>query len=249
MQDQFDSDPDEEYYKDDEDHYLRNYNDGKEASETGEDPYYDLPPEIKQNETLIEEPLKLNPQELRGNWRAGYALDFYSVSFGRRTEIGALVERVKYYDDRTQIQPIATIVTKFIGEEFAVDGHSVPPHISAIIPIPPSKTDRPFQPVSEIAEKMGSLLNLPVYKDYLIKIKQTPRLQFLPSVEAKQAAIQGAFDVRSQDLQERCILLFDDVCDSGTTLTEATDVLYRQGCVSHVLVLTLTRTHQDSNDE
>ena len=56
MQDQFDSDPDEEYYKDDEDHYLRNYNDGAEASETGEDPYYDLPPEIRQNEALIEEP-------------------------------------------------------------------------------------------------------------------------------------------------------------------------------------------------
>ena len=56
MPDQFDSDPDEEYYKDDEDHYLRNYNDGAEASETGEDPYYDLPPEIRQNEALIEEP-------------------------------------------------------------------------------------------------------------------------------------------------------------------------------------------------
>ena len=56
MPDQFDPDPDEEYYKDDEDHYLRNYNDGAEASETGEDPYYDLPPEIRQNEALIEEP-------------------------------------------------------------------------------------------------------------------------------------------------------------------------------------------------
>ena len=193
-------------------------------------------------------PIELNPQEIRGNWRAGYALDFYSVSFGERTEIGALIEQVKYYDDRSQIQPITTIATQFIEEEFVVDGHSVLSHISAIIPIPPSKTDRPFQPVPEIAEKMGSLLNLPVYRDYLIKIKQTPRLQFLPSVEAKQAAIQEAFDVRSQDLQERCILLFDDVCDSGTTLTEATNVLYKQGRVSHVLVLALTRTYQDSNE-
>ena len=188
--------------------------------------------------------IEINPQEIRGNWRAGYALDFYSVSIGRRTEIGALIEKVKYYDDRNSIQPIATIATQFIEEEFVVDGHSVLPHISAIIPMPPSKTDRPFQPVSEIAEKMGSILNLPVYRDYLVKIKQTQQLQFLESVEAKQAKIQEAFDVRSQDLQERCILLFDDVCDSGTTLTEATNVLYRQGRVSHVLVLTLTQTFQ-----
>ena len=67
MKDQFDPDPDEEFYNTDEDHYLRNYNDGAEASETGEDLYYDLPPEIRQNEALIEEPLKLNPQEKGGN--------------------------------------------------------------------------------------------------------------------------------------------------------------------------------------
>ena len=51
MQDQFDPDPDEEFYNTDEDHYLRNYDDGEEASETGEapdvpeDPYYNLPAE------------------------------------------------------------------------------------------------------------------------------------------------------------------------------------------------------------
>ena len=183
------------------------------------------------------------PQEIHGNWRAGYALDFYSVSLGRRTEIGELVEQVKYYDDRSKIQPIAEIAAKFVEEEFAVDGHPVLPHISAIVPIPPSKTDRPFQPVPEIATIIGSLLNLRVYT--LIKVKQVPRLQFLPSVESKQEAIQGAFDVQSQNLKGRCVLLFDDVHDSGTTLTEATDVLYRRGCVSHVLVLTLTRTYKD----
>ena len=133
--------------------------------------------------------IESNPQEIRGNWRAGYALDFYSVpwsiSYGKRTEIGALVEQIKYDDDRSKIQPIAKIAAKFVEEEFAVDGHPVLPHISAIVPMMPSKTDRPFQPVPEIAKIIGSLLNLTVYTDYLIKVKQTPRLQFLPSVESK----------------------------------------------------------------
>ena len=196
------------------------------------------------------ENLKINPQEIHGNWRAGYALDFYRLFKPLKyTKIGNLVYQVKYLSDCSQIQPIAETAAKFIKEEFAVDGHLVLPYISAIIPIPPSDTNRAFQPVLEIAKKIGNLLHKPVCTDYLIKVNQTRRLQFLPSVESKQAEIQGAFDVRSQDFQGRCVLLFDDVYDSGTTLTEATDVLYKQGHVSRVLVLTLTRTYEDRNDE
>ena len=192
--------------------------------------------------------IELNPQELHGIWRAGYALDFYSVPYneatksGERTEIGGLVDRIKGDDDRSKIQPIAEIAAKFVEEEFVVDGHPVLPHISTIIPAPPSKP-RPLQPVPEIVARIGSLLDLSVRTDYLIKVKQTPRIRYLP-VARRQAAIQGAFDVQSQDLQGRCVLLFDDVYETGTTLTEATDVLHNQGHVSRVLVLTLTRTYQ-----
>ena len=89
--------------------------------------------------------INLNPQEIHGNWRAGYALDFHTVSSHllpdrtydtERTEIGELVFQVKY----------------------------------------------------------------------------------------------------------RCVLLFDDIYRSGETLTEITDVLHKQGNISHVLVLTLTQT-------
>ena len=109
--------------------------------------------------------------------------------------------------------------------------------------MPPSQK-RPFQPVPEIAKTIGSLLNLSVPTNYLIKLRQTRQIQHLPSVESKRAEIQGAFDVQPQDFQGRCVLLFDDVYASGTTLIEATDVLYRQGRVKHVLVLTLTRTYE-----
>ena len=47
-------------------------------------------------------------------------------------------------------------------------------YLNAIIPIR-FQIQRPFQPVPEIAEKIGALLNLPVYTDYLIKVKQTQR--------------------------------------------------------------------------
>lgn len=246
MQDQFDPDPDEEYYKDDEDHYLWNYNDGIEASETGEDPYYDLPPEIRQNERLIEEPpppMRLNPQELHGDWGAGYALDFYGLFQPfTYTQIGNLVYQVKYKQDRDAIQPLAEIAAKFVKEDFAVNGDPVLPGISAIIPIPPSNTTRSFQPVCEIAAKVGKTLNLSVPTNYLIKVRETQRMFRMP-IERRRENIRGAFAVRSQDLKGRCALLFDDVYQTGTTLTEATNVLRRQGGVWRVLVLTLTRTY------
>ena len=192
-----------------------------------------------------------NPREIHGNWRAGWTLDVHTLlsrplPTGRydteRTEFGELVFQLKYRDDRTKIQPIAEVAAKFVEEKFAVDGHLVLPYIAAVIPIPPSDTNRAFQPITEVAQEIGKLLSVPVRTDYLTKTKQTIPLKNLSDIESKREQLRGAFAVQSQDLKNRCVLLVDDLYDSGITLTEATKVLYEQGGVQHVLVLTLTRT-------
>ena len=194
--------------------------------------------------------INLNPQEIHGNWRAGYALDFHTVSSRllpdgtyetERTEIGELVYQAKYRHNRSKIQPIAEIAAQFIREEFTVNGDLVHRYLNAIIPIPFSDTNRPFQPVPEIAAEIGNLLNRPVFTNYLIRERPTRLVRDLRH-EERQAEIQGAFIVRSQDLKGRWVLLFDDLYDSGATLTEVTNVLYEQGRVRHVFVLTLTQT-------
>ena len=193
----------------------------------------------------------INPQEIHGNWRAGWALDIHTLSSRplpgggydtERTEFGELVFQLKYRYDRTKIQPIAEITAKFVEEKFAVDGYLVLPYLAAVIPIPPSDINRDFQPVTEVAQEIGKLLNVPVRTDYLMKVKRTEPLKNLPDVANKREQLRGAFAVRSQDLKNRCVLLVDDLYDSGATLTEVTKVLYEQGGVQHVLVLTLTRT-------
>jgi predicted amidophosphoribosyltransferase len=194
--------------------------------------------------------INLNPQEIHGNWQAGYALDFHTVSSRllpdgtydtERTEIGELVYQAKYRHDRSKIQPIAEIAAQFIREEFTVNGDLVHRYFNAIIPIPFSDTNRPFQPVPEIAAEIGNLLNRPVFTNYLIRERPTRLIRDLRH-EERQAEIQGAFIVQSQDLRGRWVLLFDDLYDSGATLTEVTNVLYEQGRVRPVLVLTLTQT-------
>lgn len=167
-------------------------------------------------------------------WFKGYDTD--------RTEMGEAVYQVKYQNDRSKIEPIARVAAKYVREQFSVDGHLILPYLKAIIPIPPSDTDRVFQPVREIAHEIGKLLNLPVRTDFLTKTRQTIQHKSLTDIQSKRKNIQGVFVVHTQEYRNRCVLLFDDLYDSGTTLTEATKALYNQGEVRHVLVLTLTQT-------
>ena len=194
----------------------------------------------------------INPQKIHGKWRAGWALDLHTPSSRekydpKRTELGELVYQLKYRHDKTKIQPIAEVAAKFVKEQFAVDGYPILPYLKAVLPIPPSDKNRDFQPVTEVAKEIGRLLGVRVPTDYLTKVKQTMPLKNRPDVASKREQLRGAFVVRSQDLKNQCVLLVDDLYDSGTTLTEVTKVLYEQGGVRHVLVLALTRTRTGGN--
>lgn len=187
--------------------------------------------------------IKINPRKIHGNWCVGYALDFHTARNTNQThtKIGAWVHLVKK-SDRNSIQPLAEVAAKFVKEKFVDNDHIVRP--SLIIPVLPSKPrSGNFQPVFEIAKEIGKILNLPYKEDYLKKRKTRPIKDL--TIADKQEELRGAFAVQnSQHLQGKVILLVDDVYDSGETLKEVTNVLYRQGGVSHVLVLTLTRTRR-----
>ncbi len=202
--------------------------------------------------------MNINSQHINGNWRAGRALDIHSISSRPlvggydtdRTEMGELVYQVKYQNDRSKIEPIAREAAKYVREQFSVDGHLILPYLKVIIPIPPSDPNRVFQPVTEIAHEIGKLLNLPVRTDYLTKTRQTIQHKSLTDVQRKRKNIQGAFVVhQTQEYRDCRVMLFDDLYDSGSTLTEVTKVLYDQGGVKSVFVLTLTRTRSRKYEE
>ena len=197
--------------------------------------------------------IQINPREIHGNWRAGYALDLHTTSSRllpdgnfdtKYTDIGKMVYQVKHKrpPDRSKIQPLAEIAARFVKEEFTVNGYFILSYLDAVIPIPPSDKNRPFQPVIEIAKKIGQILDIPVISDYFIKVKETIPLKNLEAEEDRRGQLHGAFKVRATSAKYRCVLLFDDVYRSGETLTEITDVLHKQSNISRVLVLTLTQT-------
>lgn len=187
----------------------------------------------------------MNPSRIRGNWRAGWSLDQHTISSTinpdgtfstTRTEIGEKLYQLKYCNNVSELDSLATIAADFIKNLLVFN------YLAAIIPIPPSNLDRPYQPVFLLTEKIGELTNLQAPTDYLVKTKSTQPLKEITEEESRKEQLAEAFEVSDNRYRGKYILLFDDLYRSGETLSAASPVLMEQGGVSRVFTLTLTRT-------
>ncbi len=192
---------------------------------------------------------KIHPIKLEGIWEAGFALDVHTVrsqfigydELGRarfqteRSVIGDLLYRLKYQSDIAVIPEMMEIITS-VSDFNTID---------LIVPVPPSNTERKFQPVIEVAKAIGSRIGKPVHAGVVQKIKRTAQLKNVDDVEERKEILKGAFRISSNGTSicsGKTILLFDDLYQSGATLSAVTSVLYDQGKAGSVKVLTLTKT-------
>ena len=187
---------------------------------------------------------------LNGAWRQGYALDLHTTrstligtdEYGHtrfdthRPPIAEDLFQLKYRRDKSRIDKIANQATDFLKK------HNAQWHLDLIIPVPPSDTNRPFQPVEELAKVIGRILNLPVSSGILRKIKSTSALKSIEEPNQRREILSGAFDANPGALDGKNVLLFDDLYRSGETLAAATDVLLNKGKTNNVYVLTITKT-------
>ena len=167
--------------------------------------------------------MQINEQKLTGNWRAGWALDLHTVwselltvvtkddpesriyisrdFLTKYTEIGELLYLLKYRSDRSKIEPIAETAANFLKARLVF------PYLKAIIFALPSKLNRPFQPVQELAIKIGQKVNLPVPLDYLIKVKETNILKGVEDTQSRKEQLEGVFKVRDNRFAGKYVLL------------------------------------------
>jgi len=189
--------------------------------------------------------MKIHEQRLRGNWKAGWALDLHTISSKLRpdgtfdtvyTDVGEAMNQLKYHSDKTKIALLADVASKFMQTRL------VTPYLDAIIPVPPSDLTRDMQPVLLLAKEIGKRLRLPVVEGVLVKTRSTAALKDIEDPKARKKELHGVFKVKDKSLAGKKVLLFDDLYRSGATLTEITDVLYNTGKVQNVYVLTITKT-------
>ena len=174
---------------------------------------------------------------LYGNWKGGWALDQHMSKFPNRTEIGEMLYQLKYNKDKSKIEPLANKAFEFMKTRL------VTKWLFCIVPVPPSDNSRVFQPVIEIAKLLGKKMNIPINYDCLLKVKTTEFMKDnnISAIE-KEKKLEGVYKIKDQTFKNKKILLFDDVCQTGSTLKEITKVLYDEGNVENVYALTITKT-------
>ncbi len=121
-----------------------------------------------------------------------------------------------------------------------------------LLPIPLHKKryrKRRFNQSDLIAAGVSNRWNVPVRKDVLVRVKNTVALSRLTSQAERVETINGAFDVRfPESVQDKRILLIDDIFTTGTTIDEAIRVLQPANPATiDVLVLCRTRAPNGSH--
>jgi len=190
--------------------------------------------------------LEIHPKEIKGAWDAGYVLDLYTISstmigyneFGhpefdtQRSPLGELVYRLKYKGDKNTLQSIIEAVAAFM-KSWGIQ-------VDVVVPAPPSKLQRAYQPVIEIASQLGAALKIPVDITSLKKVKPTSQMKDIGDFSERVKTLEAALAV-GRDLEGKRVLLLDDLFQSGATMNVAARTL-KNGGVKTVYAIALTRT-------
>lgn len=189
--------------------------------------------------------------EITGNWNKGFALDLHTTGseylgddqYGNprfnttRSEVGQLLYDLKYRGNKTVIPEIIGKIKECITgiEKF-----------DYIVSIPPSKTDRPFQPVKLICLELSSEYKIPFLHDAIIKMKSTEELKNVTDISRRKEILEDTLSFNAEyDLKGKNVLVIDDLYRSGSTLAVVTDLLYKKGNVSCVCAVVLTKTRSN----
>jgi len=187
-----------------------------------------------------------------GRWRDGFVLDYHTLEstyvgddeYGhpmfdtRRSEAGELLYRLKYRSDSSVVDDLVQTIAEFL--------RSWNPGATTIIPVPPSRSGRPQQPVYLLAKALSKEVGIPVRIEAVIKVKEIPELKNVYGYDERLRLLQGAHKVEPSVVAGQKVLLFDDLYRSGATMNAITAALYDEGRVAEVYALAITRTRSKS---
>jgi len=137
------------------------------------------------------------------------------------------VHQLKYKNLRALAKPLAKLLNDFLVIN-PVPGEALVP-----VPLHPRRLrERGHNQSHLLAEELSSLINLPVIDDCLIRKRHTPPQARTATVEERRSNIANAFTCVNDRLQDKQVLLIDDVSTSGATLDACAKTLKAAGTVS-----------------
>jgi ComF family protein len=146
------------------------------------------------------------------------------------------IHDLKYRDLTALAAPLGQMMASAWA---ALDGNWIP---QAVVPVPlhpRRQRQRGYNQSALLARELAATLQLPVLDDILQRVKSTvPQVDL--DVEQRRTNVQGAFRCQPGSLAGLSVLLVDDVCTTGATLSSACQALKAAGA-SSVLAYTLAR--------
>jgi ComF family protein len=122
-----------------------------------------------------------------------------------------------------------------------LDTAPLPGEVLVPVPLHPRRLrERGYNQSGLLARELGKLTGLRVVEGSLHRLRNTPPQARATSVAVRRSNVAGAFASGDHQLQQKQVLLIDDVCTTGATLDACAVALKTAGATS-VWGLTLAR--------
>ena len=123
------------------------------------------------------------------------------------------IHQLKYRNLRALAEPLAKLLNDYLAT------YPIPGEVLVPVPLHQKRLrERGYNQSSLLAKELGKLTNLPVVGDCLIRQRHAPPQARSSTVEERRSNVAGAFVCRNHRLQDKQVLLIDDVSTSGATL-------------------------------
>jgi ComF family protein len=145
------------------------------------------------------------------------------------------VHQFKYKNVRCLAEPLALLLTEYLSR------NELPVQVIIPVPLSPKRLrERGYNQSDLLARKLSKLINIPEDADSLRRTSyQLPQAR-TKSLEERLRNVNQAFTCSNSKIQDKNILLIDDVSTSGATLDACAQALKAAGAAS-VWGLTIAR--------
>ena len=137
------------------------------------------------------------------------------------------IHQLKYRNLRALAQPLAKLLKDYLIT------NATPGEVLVPVPLHQKRLkERGYNQSQLLARELSKLVNLPVVDDCLIRQRYALPQARTSSVEERRSNVANAFICRNHRLQDKQVLLIDDVATSGATLNACASALKTAGATS-----------------